>query len=123
MTWEVLSSMTDGFDIIAKMDPMARRAKAAVEAIEKAIATGDRDSLAAHLEQAENALSMLKSDLATHDMLTKSMAKSQSSDRFLGAISQFDNQASDYNGTENAVALGVSRHGRASGYYQPHRVI
>ena len=49
--------MADEFDIIAKMDPMARRAKAAVEAIEKAIATGDRDSLAAHLEQAENALS------------------------------------------------------------------
>ena len=115
--------MTDGFDIIAKMDPMARRAKAAVEAIEKAIATGDRDSLAAHLKQAENALSMLKSDLATHDMLTKSMAKSQPADRFLGAIPQFDNQASDYNGTENAVALGVSRHGRDSGYFQPHRVI
>ncbi len=115
--------MTDGFDIIAKMDPMARRAKAAVEAIEKAIATGDRDALAAHLEQAENALSMLKSDLATHDMLAKSMNRVQSSDRFLGAIPQFDNQASDYNGTENAVALGVSRQGRDSGFFQPHRVI
>ena len=115
--------MTNGFGIIEKMDPMARRAKAAVEAIEKAIAENDRDSIAMHLQAAENALSMLKSDLSTHDLLAKSMAKKPASDQFLGSIPQFDNTASDYNGTENAVALGVSRHGRDSGYFQPHRVI
>jgi len=115
--------MTSGFGIIEKMDPMARRAKAAVEAIEKAIADNDRDSIAMHLQAAENAISMLKSDLNTHDILAKSMDTKPVADNFLGAIPQFDNTASDYKGTENAVALGVSRHGRDSGYWQPHRVI
>lgn len=115
--------MTTNFEIIEKMDPMARRAKAAVEAITKAIAENNRDAIANHLQAAENAISMLKADLNTHDILAKAMQTKPVADQFLGAIPQFDNTASDYNGTENAVALGVSRHGRDSGYYQPHRVI
>ena len=39
------------------------------------------------------------------------MNRSPVADRFAGVIPQYDNTASDYNGTENAVALGVSRHG------------
>ena len=109
--------------MLEKMDPMARRAKAAIEQVEKAIASGDRATLSHMLEQAENAISMLKMDLNEADIIAKSVKTTPAADRFLGAIPQFDNQASDYNGTENAVALGVSRHGRDSGYFQPHRVI
>lgn len=109
--------------MLEKMDPMARRAKAAIEQVEKAIASGDRATLSYMLDQAENAISMLKMDLNDADIIAKSVKTTPAADRFLGAISQFDNQASDYKGTENAVALGVSRHGRDSGYFQPHRVI
>ena len=115
--------MTENFDIISKMDPMARKCLAAVEAITKAIETNNRDSIESHIMMAENALSMLKSDLNTHYLLAKAMKPSAPADRFMGVIPQYDNTASDYNGTENAVALGVSRHGRDSGYFQPHRVV
>jgi len=109
--------------MLEKMDPMARRAKAAIEQVEKAIASGDRATLSYMLDQAENAISMLKMDFNEADIIAKSVKTTPAADRFLGAIPQFDNQASDYNGTENAVALGVSRQGRDSGFFQPHRVI
>ena len=115
--------MSEQFEIIAKMDPMARRALAAVEAIGKSIAENDVTSISANIMAAENALAMLKSDLALHDQLQKALAKSQPAEKFLGVIPQYDNTASDYNGTENAVAMGVSRHGRDSGYFTPHRIV
>lgn len=102
---------------------MARKALAAVEAIQKAIKDNDTNGIANHILNAENALSMLKSDLALHDQLQKSINRVPVADRFAGVIPQYDNTASDYNGTENAVALGVSRHGRSTNYYTPHRVV
>jgi len=105
------------------MDPMARKALAAVEAIQKAIKDNDTNGIANHILNAENALSMLKSDLALHDQLQKSINRVPVADKFAGVIPQYDNTASDYNGTENAVALGVSRHGRSTNYYTPHRVV
>ncbi|MDC3217839.1 hypothetical protein OAT94_02555 [Schleiferiaceae bacterium] len=111
------------FDIIEKMDPMARRALAAVEGIQKAIASNDASAISAGIMAAENALSMLKSDLALHDQVQKSISKNQPAEVFMGVIPQFDNTASDYNGTENAVAQGVSRHGRSTAFYTPHRVV
>ena len=115
--------MSEMFDIIEKMDPMARRALAAVEGIQKAIASNDTQAISAGIMAAEKALSMLKGDLALHDQVQKSVAKNHSADRFLGVIPQYDNTASDYNGTENAVAMGVSRHGRSTAFYTPHRVV
>jgi hypothetical protein len=111
------------FDIIEKMDPMARRALAAIEGIQKAIQSKDTEAISAGIMAAENALSMLKSDLNLHDQLNKSMSREQPADIFMGVIPQYDNTASDYNGTENAVALGVSRHGRSGNFYTPHRVV
>jgi hypothetical protein len=111
------------FDIIEKMDPMARRALAAIEGVQKAIQANDADSISAGIMAAENALAMLKSDLALHDQLAKSMSKAPTAERFMGVIPQYDNTASDYNGTENAVAMGVSRHGRATGFFAPHRIV
>lgn len=111
------------FDIIEKMDPMARRALAAIEGVQKAIQANDADSISAGIMAAENALAMLKSDLALHDQLAKSMSKTPTADRFMGVIPQYDNNASDYNGTENAVAMGVSRHGRSTNFFTPHRIV
>ena len=111
------------FDIVEKMDPMARRALAAIEGVQKAIKENDTDAISAGIMAAENALAMLKSDLNLHDQLKKSMAKDNQADRFMGVIPQYDNNASDYNGTENAVAMGVSRHGRSTGFFTPHRIV
>lgn len=111
------------FDIIAKMDPMARRALAAVEGIQKAIESNDTNAIEAGIMAAENALSMLKSDLDLHSQLQKAQSKSPVAEKFLGVIPQYDNNASDYNGTENAVAMGVSRHGRSTNFYTPHRFV
>lgn len=111
------------FDIIEKMDPMARRALAAIEGVQKAIKANDTDGISAGIMAAENALAMLKSDLNLHDQLVKSMSKAPTAERFMGVIPQYDNNASDYNGTENAVAMGVSRHGRATGFFMPHRIV
>ena len=44
------------FDIIEKMDPMARKALAAIEAIQKAIKENDTESIAHQILNAENAL-------------------------------------------------------------------
>lgn len=118
-----MRKMTDENQIIAKMDPMARRALAAIEGVQKAIKANDTDGISAGIMAAENALAMLKSDLDLHDQITKAMSKTQTAERFMGVIPQYDNNASDYNGTENAVAMGVSRHGRATGFFTPHRIV
>ena len=118
-----MRKVSEMFEIIEKMDPMARKALAAIEAIQKAIKENDTESIAHQILNAENALSMLKSDLHLHDQLQKSMNRTPVADRFAGVIPQYDNTASDYNGTENAVALGVSRHGRSTNFYTPHRVV
>jgi hypothetical protein len=115
--------MSQMSDIISKMDPMARRALAATEGLQKAIEAKDSDAIKAHIMAAENALSMLKSDLALHDQLNKAMTRTNPAEQFMGVIPQYDNNASDYNGTENAVAMGVSRHGRAAGFFTPHRIV
>ena len=114
--------MTEGFDIISKMDPMARRALAAIEAVQKAIELNNTSDIEQNLMAAENAISVLKRDLNLHNQLNKS-APDQAHDRFVGSIHQFDNTASDYKGTEGGVVLGVSRHGRDAGVFQPHRVV
>ena len=108
------------FDIIEKMDPMARRALAAIEGVQKAIKANDTDGISAGIMAAENALAMLKSDL---DQLKKAMSRNNPAEQFMGVIPQYDNNASDYNGTENAVAMGVSRHGRSTGHFTPHRIV
>ena len=118
-----MRKMTNENQIIAKMDPMARRALAAIEGVQKAIKANDTDGISAGIMAAENALAMLKSDLNLHDQLVKSMSNAlPPADRFMGVIPQYDNNASDYNGTENAVAMGVSRHGRSTGHFTPHRI-
>ena len=112
--------MSEMFDIIEKMDPMARRALAAIEGVQKAIKANDTDGISAGIMAAENALAMLKSDL---DQLKKAMSRNNPAEQFMGVIPQYDNNASDYNGTENAVAMGVSRHGRSTGHFTPHRIV
>jgi len=118
-----MRKVSEMFDIIEKMDPMARRALAAIEGVQKAIKANDTDGISAGIMAAENALAMLKSDLDLHDQLKKAMSKTNPADQFMGVIPQYDNNASDYNGTENAVAMGVSRHGRSTGHFTPHRVV
>jgi hypothetical protein len=109
--------------MLEKMDPMARRALAAIEGVQKAIQSNDVGAINEGIMAAENALSMLKSDLNLHDQIVKSMSRTTPADRFMGVIPQYDNNASDYNGTENAVAMGVSRHGRSTGFFTPHRIV
>ena len=109
--------------MLEKMDPMARRALAAIEGVQKAIQANDVGAISEGIMAAENALSMLKSDLNLHDQIVKSMSRTTPAERFMGVIPQYDNNASDYNGTENAVAMGVSRHGRSTGFFTPHRIV
>lgn len=114
---------SDAFDLISKMDPMARRALASLEAVQAAIKTNDKNTIGKHLLDAENAIQHLKSDLDLADRLSKMMTKTQSVENRLGVLPQYDNTASDYKGSEGAIALGVSRAGRATGFYTPHRVV
>jgi len=115
--------MPDNQEILQKMDAMSRRALASLEAMQKAITEGNRGMIGKHMIDAENALSYLKSDLNLHDSLTKTAEANLAHTQFLGVIPQYNNKASDYNGTENAVVKGVSRAGRSSGFYTPHRVV
>lgn len=127
MTYEVEQDMTDSdaFDLISKMDPMARRALASLEAVQAAIKTNDKTTIGKHLIDAENAIQHLKSDLDLADRLSKMMSGNSmpAAETRMGVLAQYDNTASDYKGTEGAIALGVSRAGRATGFYTPHRVV
>ena len=114
--------MSDGFldfGIIAKMDPMARRATASMEAMQQAIAHNNLDDVAKHIEDAKNALAILERDmnLAKSFEQTAMLSKSDNSPvtgtgQMLGNINRHKNTSSDYDGTEGAVVLGVSRYGR-----------
>ena len=64
--WDRMIRMTDGFmdfGILAKMDPMARRAQASIEAMQQAIVHNNVDDVAKHIEEAKNALAVLERDM------------------------------------------------------------
>lgn len=109
------------FGIIAKMDPMARRATASMEAMQQAIAHNNLDDVAKHIEEAKNALAILERDMNLAKSFERTAMLSKSDDtptgegnQVLGNIHQHKNTSSDYDGTEGAVVLGVSRYGRQS---------
>ena len=115
--------MTDGFmdfGILAKMDPMARRAEASIQAMHTAIVHNNLDDVAKHIEEAKNALAILERDLDLQKSFAQSatIAKSDSGSVTdgqglpMGNITQHSQTSSDYDGTEGAVVLGVSRMGR-----------
>ena len=115
--------MTDSFmdfGLLAKMDPMARRATASMEAMQTAIAHNNLDDVAKHIEDAKNALAVLERDLNLQKSLQKAgeIRKSDATTEILGQglplgnIAQHSQTTSDYDGTEGAVVLGVSRYGR-----------
>ena len=116
-----MSEQHGDFEILSKMEPMARRALASMEAMEKAIIHNNRDEIEKNLMEAQNALSKLKEDLYLHDTLTKAFSTERSDTR-MGNLHQFKNTDSDYDGTEGAVVLGVSRKGRSTTVMRPHRV-
>ena len=114
--------MGEGFDILAKMDPMARRCLAAVEAMQKGIETNDRDLIEEQLRIAKNALSMVQDDLILHDRLTK--AAPLSSDTLIQKGTAFipSNHENTFNGGEDAEVFGIVRPGRTSKLYREHIV-
>jgi type II secretory pathway component PulJ len=116
------------FGIIAKMDPMARRATASMEAMQNAIAHNNMDDVAKHIEEAKNALSVLERDLNLAKSLkaTAAITKSeteiiQGTGQTLGNVSRHHNTVSDYDGTEGATVLGVSRYGRSANIWRPQQ--
>jgi len=121
--------MTDGlldFGLIGKMDPMARRATASMTAMQTAIAHNNMDDVAKHIDDAKNALAVLERDLnlAKSFAAKAAIAKSdegpiQGEGLPMGNISRHNNTVSDYDGTEGAVVLGVSRMGRSSTIWRP----
>ena len=123
--WDRMIGMTEDFmdfGILAKMDPMARRATASMEAMQMAIAHNNLDDVAKHIEEAKNALAVLERDLDLQKSFAKSaiIAKSDTGSSVkgqglpMGNIAQHNQTSSDYDGTEGAVVLGVSRYGRRS---------
>ena len=121
-----MSEAVGDFGIISKMEPMARRALAQMEAMEKAIQHNNRDDIEKHLMEAQNALSKLKEDLDLHDRLNKmftSATDSSELQKSVGNLHTFKHTDSHYAGTEgDAVVMGVSRKGRSSTVMRPHRV-
>jgi|TARA_R110002020_G_scaffold231703_2_gene442911 hypothetical protein len=113
--------MSEGFGIISKMDPMARKAQASIDAMQKAIDLNNRDDIAKHLKDALNALAVVSSDLDLHDSLAKQMANA-STDQDLGAIIKHVNTENDIHANDGAIALGVVRAGRTDKIYRPHIV-
>ena len=108
---------------LKKMDPMARRALASVEAMQKAIDHNNRDDIEKHLNDAKNALESLGSDLELHDGLQKALKPTYTPNpQQVGMIRKFDNSESDYNANDGAVALGVVRAGRTNKVFRPHEV-
>jgi len=112
--------MTQGFmdfGIMEKMDPMARKAQASIEAMQQAIIHKNTDDVAKHIEEAKNALAILERDLNLAKSFEASLVKNegnmiQGEGLPLGNIAQHNQTSSDYDGTEGAVVLGVSRMGR-----------
>lgn len=113
--------MSEGFNLIEKMEPMARKAMAEMEAMEKAIHYNNRDDVAKHLENAMQALTVVQSDLELHDKWTK-LASNETTEQQLGQILKFDNTEGNVTANDGAIALGVIRAGRTDKIYRPHRV-
>lgn len=113
--------MSDGFDILTKMNPMARRAIACLEAVEKATLLNNRDDIEKNLEVARNAISMLYDDLGLHDRLVKAIEQTPS-DSQVGMIAKYDNTESDFSSNDQSIALGVVRAGRTGKVFRPHEV-
>jgi len=113
--------MSDSLFDLKKMDPMARRATAALEALTKAIETEDRLAVEKHLDAATNAMALLREDLSLYDSLNKAIAHDPSV--FQKGV-QFNPSNTDksFSGGEEASALGVVRAGRTSKLYRPHTV-
>ena len=104
---ERVRDMSEGFNLIKKMEPMARKAMAEMEAMENAIHYNNRDDVAKHLE--------------LHDKWTK-LASNESADQQLGQILKFDNTEGNISANDGAIALGVVRAGRTDKIYRPHTV-
>ena len=106
------------FGILAKMDPMARRAQASIEAMHSAITHNNLDDVAKHIEEAKNALAVLERDMNLAKSFESAALKKSAEEAIqgeglpMGNISQHNQTSSDYDGTEGAVVLGVSRYGR-----------
>ena len=116
------------FGLIAKMDPMARRALASMEAMQQAIAHNNTDDVAKHIGEAKNALAILERDLDLHKSMSQiaTIAKSDESGvlghgHVLGNVGRHRNTVSDYDGTEGATVLGVSRYGRSTTFWRPQQ--
>ena len=114
--------MSEGFGILAKMDPMARKALASIEAMQKAIDCNNRDDISKHLDDAKNALEVLSGDLKLHDDLTKQMEGQVSENTQVGAILKYENTDGNYSANDGAIALGVVRPGRTDKVFRPHTV-
>jgi len=112
------------FEILEKMQPMARRAISQIEAMEQAILQNNRADIEKYIVEAENAISHLKSDLELHDRLQKALSAQKADETTIrkGNIQEFHHTDSDYAGTEQGVVLGVSRKGRTTDVFRPHRV-
>ena len=104
---------------LKKMDPMARRALASVEAMQKAIDHNNRDDIEKHLNDAKNALALLGDDLGLYDRLAKTVEKT---DTPVGQILKFDNTEGNISANDGAIALGVVRAGRTDKIFRPHTV-
>tara|TARA_R100000988_G_C4007248_1_gene173685 strand:+ start:716 stop:1084 length:369 start_codon:yes stop_codon:yes gene_type:complete len=104
---------------LKKMDPMARRALASVEAMQKAIDHNNRDDIEKHLGDAKNALEMLSDDLGLYDRLAKTV---ETTDTQVGQILKFDNTEGNLSANDGAIALGVVRAGRTDKIFRPHTV-
>tara|TARA_R110002096_G_scaffold73787_2_gene174913 strand:- start:19235 stop:19582 length:348 start_codon:yes stop_codon:yes gene_type:complete len=114
--------MGEGFDILAKMDPMARRCLAAVEAMQKGIDENDRDLIEVQLRIAKNALSMVEDDLQLHDSLSKSARPTNDSLIQKGTAFVPSNHENTFNGGEDANIFGVVRPGRTDKLFREHIV-
>ena len=113
--------MSEGFGILAKMDPMARKALASIEAMQKAIDCNNRDDIAKHLDDAKNALEVLSGDLELHDNLTKQL-QNEYSEQQVGSILKYENTDGNYSANDGAIALGVVRPGRTDKVFRPHTI-
>ena len=114
--------MTNGFDILSKMDPMARRAAASLEAMQKAIAFNNEGDIEKHLNEIRSALDVLERDLELHKSMEKAFGRITTDSTHLGVLKQFTNSDSDYTGGEGGAALGVVRAGRTANVFRPHEV-
>ena len=95
--------MSESLFDLRKMDPMARRATAALEALTKAIETEDRVAVEKHLEDASVAMSKLREDLSLYDSLNKALRNDSDSIQ-KGINFNPSNTDTNYSGAEEASA-------------------